>query len=81
MAPQPVIGVISDHREGQGQRSFFFAGGAAVMAASLALLPAVGSVWRRFDPSTSDRCGVVAKFSRGTRRMVPMLVPGAGSRT
>ncbi|CAM9724515.1 unnamed protein product [Hapterophycus canaliculatus] len=41
---QPVVGVISDHREGQGQRSFFFATGTVVMAASLALLPAAGAV-------------------------------------
>eukprot|EP00904_Undaria_pinnatifida_P013853 jgi/Undpi1/9599/HiC_scaffold_27.g12055.m1 len=54
---QPAIGVISDHREGQGQRSFFFAGGAAVMAASLALLPAAGAVWRRLGASTSGRDG------------------------
>ncbi|CAN0043808.1 unnamed protein product, partial [Ectocarpus fasciculatus] len=42
----PVVGVMSDHREGQGQRSFFFAAGTIVMAASLALLPAAGAVCR-----------------------------------
>ncbi|CAM9446239.1 unnamed protein product [Ectocarpus sp. 4 AP-2014] len=42
----PVVGVISDHREGQGQRSFFFAAGTIIMAASLALLPAAGAVCR-----------------------------------
>lgn len=44
---QPVVGVMSDHREGQGQRSFFLAAGTIIMAASLALLPAAGSVCRR----------------------------------
>eukprot|EP00903_Cladosiphon_okamuranus_P005670 g5633.t1 len=43
---QPVVGVISDHREGQGQRSFFLAAGTIIMAASLALLPAAGAVCR-----------------------------------
>lgn len=48
---QPVVGVISDHREGQGQRSFFLAAGTIIMAASLALLPAAGAVCRHLAGS------------------------------
>ncbi|CAM9311467.1 unnamed protein product [Pylaiella littoralis] len=46
---QPAVGVISDHRDGQGQRSFFFATGTVVMAASLVLLPAAGVVCRHLS--------------------------------
>ncbi|CAB1116653.1 unnamed protein product [Ectocarpus sp. CCAP 1310/34] len=58
----PVVGVISDHREGQGQRSFFFAVGTIIMAASLALLPAAGAVCRHLtgggsSSSTSSSSG------------------------
>ncbi|CAM9864902.1 unnamed protein product [Scytosiphon promiscuus] len=56
---QPVVGVISDHREGQGQRSFFFAAGTIVMAASLALLPAAGAVCSRLSGGTFGGVGGV----------------------
>lgn len=52
--PQPVIGVISDHREGPGQRSIFFAGGSIVMALSLAVLPAAGAITRRLFGDSDD---------------------------
>ncbi|CAM9569662.1 unnamed protein product, partial [Sphacelaria rigidula] len=72
---QPIIGVISDHREGQGQRSIFFAAGAGVMATSLALLPAAGAVTRCLvaDSGCSDSgagAGDVSNATAGTRLAV-----------